>query len=350
MSPERLRHELAAHFQVVKDRGGVDEVIIICPVPGCQDKTGNRSVNTRTLWTNCWRCSDKQPHHVKTLFRSVGLDWEDDHILEPEEIRAILRGEPGKPLTPVQDVQLPEGFEFLAENRKSCYHRFCREMAERKHLTIEDLESIEAGFTRSGDWEPYCIFPVYEGPRTVYYQGRTYTDDGFDTTKKFPSKRQVPYGANYWIHGLDELANPKITSVVLIESVLNRLSLKKKFLELGVTEMAPVCIFTHFLSRAQIAKLLRYRNVKEWCFLFDSDSTAMAHKTAINCLSAIKATVAEMPHGVNEDGTARTTNDANDDVESAITAIEKRVKPNEMNVLRSRVVGSQPKGLMDIIG
>lgn len=349
MSPDQLRHELSAHFQVVKDRSSQDEIVIICPVPGCMDKTGNRSVNVKTLFTHCHRCDDRQPGHVASLFRALGLDWEDPHILEPDEIQRILRGGTvQKPLTPIQDVQLPLGFELLSKNRQSCYWRFCAEMAERKHLTIEDLESIDAGFTRQGVWEPFCIFPVREGPHTVYYQGRTYTDDGFDTTKKFPSKHTVPYGANYWIHGLDDLRDPNVSIIVLVESILNRLTLRKKFQEEGYSNVVPVCIFTHFLSPPQVAKLKRYKNVKEWCFLFDSDSTGMAHKTALRTMAAIQSTVAEMPHGLNEDGTERKTNDANDDVESAMRAIINRRAPDEEQIVMSKLrVRSGTAGFMN---
>ncbi len=338
MSPEQLKHELGAHFTIVRDRSSLDEIVIICPVPGCHDKTGNRSVNVKTLLTHCHRCQDKQPGHVAALFRLLGLDWEDQHVLEPEEIQAILRGgTTEKPLTPIQEVKLPNGFEPLIENRTSCYWRFCREMAERKHLSIEDLEDCGAGFTRSGDWEPYCIFPVHEGPRIVYYQGRTYTDDGFETTKKFPSKYQVPYGANYWIHGLDDLTNPKIRVVVLVESILNRLSLNLKLREDGHEDTVAVCIFTHFLSRPQVAKLQRYRHITEWCLLFDSDSTALAHKTAIATGCMMKTSVAEMPPGLNPDGTIRKTNDANDDAQTALEMVKQRKQPNPEPVIKGKM-------------
>lgn len=345
MSPDRLKHELASAFKVVKDRCIGDEICILCPIPGCADKSGNRFVNVKTLYTNCWRCEAKQPHHVKGLFRAIGLNWEDDHVLEPSEVAELLRGPVSKALTPVQDVPLPVGFEPLTENRDSCYWKFCKRMAERKHLEIEDLEFTGAGFTREGAWEPFCIFPVYEGPRMAYYQGRTYTDDGFDTTKKFPNKRDVPYGANYWVHGLDELADDRIHLVVLVESILNRLSLNRKFRELNITDMRAVCVFTHFLSRAQTAKMLRYRNVTEWCILFDSDSTALAHRTAVNLSSAIKASVAEMPFGSNKDGSVRKTNDANDDVETALKVIESRRRPDSVMVLRGLAASSRKSAL-----
>lgn len=328
MSPDKLEHAIASAFTVVKDRTTSSEICIICPVPGCQDKTGNRFVNTKTLFTHCYRCEGKQPRHVKSLFWSVGLEFEDQHILEPDELQALLKGKVQPALTPVQEVELPTGFQILRENRHTCYWRFCKAMADRKHLAIEDLEEAEAGFTREGLWEPFCIFPVTEGPRVVYYQGRTYTDEWYDRTKKFPSRAVVPYGMGYWIYNLDALAAPEIELVVVVESILNVLSLKKRLRELGLRQIAAICVFTHFVTRSQIAKMMRYTHIKEWCLLFDSDSTELAEGTAMSISTVLRTTLAEMPKGTNPDGTVRKTNDANDDVDSALTAIWERRKPN----------------------
>lgn len=328
MSPEKLRHEIASAFQINKERSSDEEICILCPVPGCGDKNGNRFINVKTLFTNCWRCQGKQPNHVRTLFQILGLELDDQHVLAPEELRDLLRGTPEKAITPVQEVKLPDGFEFLTENRKSCYWRFCREMAERKHLDIEDLEEANAGFTRDGEWEPFCIFPVIEGPRVVYFQGRTYNDSGKDKTKKFPSKKDIPYGQSYWVYNLDALADEKIEIIVIVESILNVLSLRKRLRELEITHIMPVCVFTHYITRSQVAKLRRYRHVKEWCFLYDSDSTELAEETTGSLSALMPCSIAAMPTGLNADGSIRATNDANDDVDAALLAINDRTRSN----------------------
>jgi hypothetical protein len=333
VSPEQLKSEIAANFQIVKDRSNDEEICIICPVPGCGDKNGNRSINVKTLHTNCWRCGSKQPHHVKTLFQSVGLEFEDNHILEPSELLEMLRPKPGKVLTPVQDVPLPEGFELLSENRDSCYWRFCREMAERKHLSIEDLEEAQAGFTRFGNWEPFCIFPVIEGPRIVYYQGRRYSDEGEEKTKKFPSRKEVPWGVRYWIYNLEAISPPAVELVIIVESILNVLSLKRRLRELGLLEtIVPICVFSHYISQSHLTKMKAYKHIKDWCILFDSDSTELAHTTAMALNPLLPTSVAEMPHGKNSDGSPRLTNDANDDVDAALRAIDarQRSKPDRL--------------------
>ena len=339
MSPDRIKREIAASFEVVKDRTTDEEVYVICPVPGCGDRSGNRSINVKTLRTHCWRCAEPQPHHLKTLYKLMGLEFTDDYAMEMPELKAMLyAGEVVKALTPVQDIPLPDGFEPLSDNRKSCYWRFCKDMAERKRLGIEDLEEAGAGFTRTGLWEPFCIFPVYEGQRTVYYQGRTYTDEGFETTKKFPSKKVVPYGPSYWIYNLDALAETGIKLVILVESVLNVLSLRRRLRDLGLDrEIVPVCIFTHRISRSQIAKLQRYRHIKEFCVLFDSDSSGLAAESGVRLKALLPVTVARMPHGRNADGTLRLTNDANDDVDAALGAIDDRQVPSDKSVLIQRL-------------
>jgi hypothetical protein len=330
MTPAVLKREIVALFQVVKDRGNDEEICIVCPVPGCQDKTGNRFINIKNLYTNCYRCQEPQPHHLRSLFRVVGHEFTDDRVMEVSELGEALRqGGHARALTPVQDIALPHGFERLSEHRQSCYWDFCRHMAERKHLGIEDLEAADAGFVREGIWEPYCIFPVYEGKRTVYYQGRTYSDEGYEQTKRFPSKKEVPYGMRYWVYNLDALEAPGVCVAVVVESILNALSLRRKFREEGLKEFAPVCVFTHRLSRAQVLKLKRYRRIKEFCILFDSDSTGLASVAALSLETALPTSVARMPHGVNPDGSARRTNDANDDVEAALKAIVERQPPRD---------------------
>jgi len=339
MSPDKIKREIGNAFEVIKNRSTDDEIYILCPVSGCDDKTGNRSINVKTLYTHCWRCHDPQPHHVKSLFKLKGLEWADDEGSDGFEGfgQQLMEGDMRKAVTPVQDIELPTGFELLSNNRKSCYWRFCRDMAERKHLSIEDLEEAGAGFTRTGPWEPFCIFPVYEGMRCVYYQGRTYNDEGFESTKRFPGKKEVPYGPSYWVYNLDALTDLQVSRVIVVESILNALSLRHKLRELDVAHIAPVCVFTHRLSRSQVAKFQRYRHIKEFCILFDSDSSDLAVETGARLGALLPVTVARMPHSRSADGTARLTNDANDDVEAALYAVTERQTPLPQDVAMMRL-------------
>lgn len=324
MSPNRLRQEIGSLFTVVKERCTNEEIYIVCPVPGCPDKTGNRSINLKTGKTYCWHCRDKSKGNFFGWAKHLGytVSQEEAHQVSREELAALIeRKEEREPLTPLPvDLKLPAGFKLLSENRKSCYWRFIREMAERKNLTIEDFEAVGAGFVREGAWEPFCIFPVREYGQLVYYQGRTYDDEGVEVTKKFPNKRDVPLGSKYWVYNLNALAPATVEVAIIVESVLNVLSLRKRLPEW----MIPVGTFTHHISRSQLAKFLRFKHVKEFCLLYDSDSTADAWDAADHMAGKLPISVAVMPTGQNSDGTVRVTNDANDDVEAALEAISQR--------------------------
>ena len=57
LSPQKLRALVEGAFTVIPSRCTRDEIVFLCPEPGCQDQSGNRSVNVHTLVTNCWRCN-----------------------------------------------------------------------------------------------------------------------------------------------------------------------------------------------------------------------------------------------------------------------------------------------------
>jgi hypothetical protein len=80
----------------------------------------------------------------------------------------------------------------------------------------------------------------------------------------------------------------------------------------------------------------RYKHVKDWCMLFDSDSTELAEETAMNLSAILPTSVATMPHGQNPDGSVRETNDANDDVDTALLAVDNRKKshPDRLRTVR----------------
>ena len=106
------------------------------------------------------------------------------------------------------------------------------------------------GFTKdfASKWEPFAIFPGLEYDRIVYYQGRTYYDDPGMSTKRFPNRTEAPLSSKYWIYNIDALNGPGVRMAVVVESILNVLSLQKQFNLEGVTDMVPVCVFKHLVS------------------------------------------------------------------------------------------------------
>jgi hypothetical protein len=321
MNPKALKFEVEAMFEVVRDRSSDTELVFICPVPGCGDKSGNRSVNLKTGKTNCWRCGQGGDFVKWAKF----LGYEVDGSLGGagiDEVEGMLKLlEPKREvITPVATgVQLPKGFTLLSKEPHGVYTDAIESMANRKNLELHDFVEVGAGFTRYGAWEPYCVFPVYEFGRLVYYQGRTYAESPGERSKKFPSRKELPLGARYWVYNIDALADPGVTSALVVESILNVLSLKKEFKALGIKHVVPIAVFKHKVSRPQFAKILRFSNLKELCLLFDRDATALSWQSAPQIINRIRLTVAEMPYVAG-----KKTLDPNDDVVAAVEAFRSR--------------------------
>jgi len=332
-----LRQELERLFEVVPHRSRSDELCIVCPQPGCGDQSGNRSINLKTGKTFCFRCN--QGGNVVAWASRIGIKIsgadEDGGYFDPRTLEIDLKGGGSTLLPSVKAVNLPEGFTTLADNPKSVYTKFIRKMAERKNLRLDDFVEAGAGFTKTDPlWEPFCIFPVVEHRTVVYYQGRTYTDEPDKPTKKFPSRSVVEYGAKYWIYGIDDLRTAKVRVAVVVESILNVLSLRWKLRELGMgDEFVPVAVFKHRVSREQWYKLAQFSRLDEICLLFDHDATALSWADAERFTGRCQLSIAEMPLG---EGNKK--NDPNDDVEAAILALENRVAFKSVTAMARKVI------------
>jgi hypothetical protein len=320
----KLRREIDALFTVVPDRCSGDEVVIICPIQGCGDRTGNRSINLKNGKTNCWRCNRAFSSFEK-MCRALGLEVSGDDLTEPdlssaEQALEVLK--PPKLISPViAEVKLPRGFTPLAKDPDSIYTRLIADMAERKHLSLQDFEAAGVGFTKLDPrWEPYAIFPVREWGRVVYFQGRLYQERPGEPTKRFPARHEAPLSSRYWVYNLDAARQRNVKVVVVVESILNVLSLERKFCQEGVAhEVAAVGVFKHAVSTPQAAKLRALRHVREFCFMFDADATDAAWKAAANFQNFRAASVAELPAvGGN------LTFDPNDDAHVAYGAFLRR--------------------------
>jgi hypothetical protein len=321
MHGQTLKFAVESLFDVIKDRCTHEELVILCPVPGCGDHSGNRSINLKNGKTFCWRCNIGGDF-VKWA-RWVGFAVPDDGSIATsvEELYAFLDPPKPKRLIPViSEISLPTGFCSCFDYPDSVYSREIGKMAVRKNLEPIDLVNAGVGFTRDDDkWQPFAIFPVLEYQRIVYFQGRTYWDDPAASTKRFPSRQEAPLSSKYWIYNIDALQPKCVRVAVVVESVLNVLSLQKKFAELGIMDMVPVCVFKHMVSKTQFYKLLRYKNLEEVCLLFDLDAVDLAWKDAKDIDNRITVTIAEMP-------LSKTNRklDPNDDVNAAWDAIQRR--------------------------
>ena len=347
-----LKREIESTFTVVTSKCTHEELVFVCPE--CGDKTGNRSVNLKTSKTFCWRCN-KGTHnkgHFLAWARALGYEFgsgDDGYSSTPVD-QLLYQEEPKTSVVPVlQEVDLPKGFIPIARTPKSIYTKLITDMARRKNLDYQDMVEAGVGYTPDDPyWEAYAIFPVREYRMTCYYQGRTYVDTPGETTKRFPSRKYVKWGAGYWVYNIDEVRNKKPEIVVVVESILNVLSLRWRLRELGWDkQVVPVCVFKHSLSQVQTLKLLRCKSVKEFCLLFDHDAIDKSWKMVGYLGNTLKVTVAEMPMRAGNQKC-----DPNDDVDAAIDAIEQRKLYTSANAM-GRLVETE-KGLanrtVDITG
>jgi len=312
----QIRLFVEANFKLVPERNVADELVMVCPQPGCPDKSGNRSVNIKTGKTACFRCNVNGSFVAWVKRLGFQVEDEDTSASSSEElIRLLDPTTSSKVITPAMSMaKLPEGCHRIADNLDSAYTRSIEKMAIKKNLTLEDMIRADVHFTRLTDlWEPYAIFPVLEWGRLVLFQGRIMESYEGDERpgKKFPPTFAVKYGAKYWVYNIDRLRNEGGIALV-VESILNVLSLEKKMAQEGVTGVVPVCVFKHAISSNQLAKIRACKGVSEVCIMFDADATASAKKQAVDLSNFFPTTVATIPWTAE-----RPTLDPNDDVDLA---------------------------------
>lgn len=327
MTTNSLRAVLmSAGFDVVDS--SESEVVIICPVKGCGDTKGKCSVNADTLKVHCWRCTNGG--NLKKWAKRLGVEIdvaEESATLKEvdglsQAIDDVTRVRPAY----FTDIALPEDFKKLRDNRGSIEHKWIGRMATRKNLTVEDFEAVGAGYVETGSWEGYCIFPVEQYGNVCYYQGRTYNERAGEITKKFPSREVCPLSSKHWVYGIDEARVTKATNIIIVESILNVLSLRKELKRLGIEGVAPVAVFKHSISREQSLKLASLRHCKDFCLLYDPDATLVALR-GVRAQSSIPIkliTVAEMPWEELPDGTKKGI-DANDNARIGVKMWKNRI-------------------------
>lgn len=315
-----LRREIESTFTVVPSKCTGDELVFCCPE--CGDKSGHRSVNLRSGQTFCFRCNKGQNNRGQFMAWAKALGFvftsaTDVSQISFEELTAQRQDKFYLPQP--RTVSLPRGFTLLSEEPKSVYTRAIVEMAERKNLGKADFLKAKVGFTRDDPrWEPFAIFPVIDGQEVPYYQGRTYVDVPGQTTKRFPSREAVPFGATYWVYNINELRYSHAPIALVVESILNVLSLKRKLGELGWKDVVPVAVFKHHVSRYQFARIMACKHVKEICFLFDHDAIDITWRMQIPAVGR-KVSIAEMPCAPDNSKL-----DPNDDVDAAIEVFQQR--------------------------
>lgn len=318
-----LKSEIESTFEVVKAKSTTEELVILCPE--CGDASGHRSINLQSGLTFCFRCNKGKNNKGNFIAWAKALGFQLSHAGDVSGVKldrmfdAPAQRSGAMPV--ISGVLLPEGFIRVQDEPKSVYTKYIAKMAKRKNLLIDDFIEAQVGFTRDDVlWEPFAIFPVLEYERVVYYQGRTYVDVPGETTKKFPNRKECPFGASYWVYNIDELRSSGAPVALVVESILNVLSLRWKLRELGLDkQIVPVCVFKHFVSNVQLRKLAACTKLQEICMLFDFDAIDKTWDMLDSMARPVAMTIAEMPKRADNKKF-----DANDDVDAAIYAYENR--------------------------
>jgi len=330
--PELIRQFISEHLHEVKERSRGDEICVMCPEPGCPDKSGNRHINLKTGATSCFRCN--RGGNIVAWSKRVGLFFDFgsytpsattmDQLTDIVSELTDWTG-PQRHSGYIPEVKLPKGFIYLRDEPNSAYARAIGRMAERKRLSLQDMIDAGVGFTREDKrWEPFAIFPVFEYKRPVYYQGRTYLDpkDG-GSTKQFPTKQECPLSSRYWLYGADELA-AEGGVIVFVEAILNVLSLRRELAARGITGVVPVAVFKHKLSNDQIQKVVTTtqrarmggKTVTEFCFMYDGrtrdevergkagDAALAARSDAARLAGTAPVTIVDLPDLVDPNDNA----------------------------------------------
>jgi hypothetical protein len=332
-----LRQTVESMFDVIKDRSTGEELVFLCPQPGCGDETGNRSVNLKNGKTSCWRCNKGGDFVAWARFLGYEITDAGSFQSEPlEDLDLTAKRDEETPLPIIRDVKLPTGFTYCRERPGDIYTTLIAEMAERKRLAIEDFLEADVGFTKvDPKWEPYAIFPCFEYGRVVYWQGRTYCDVPGESTKRFPDRQEVPNSAKFWIYGIDELRKSRAQIALVMESILNVLSMRRFLRDNQVTNVAPVCIFKHYLSKPQAKKLIGLPTLKEICLLYDHDATRSSWEKSPMIAARVNVTIAEMPPGPGGE-----KNDPNDDPVAAWKAFETRQVSDAVSAVKQGLTGT----------
>ena len=321
-----LKDVLSSYFEVVDSRSTKDEVTIVCPEQGCGDSSGNRSFNLKTGQTSCWRCGNPTSGHGYTWLKAHGVDVSDLKTIQQGPLKSVSEIESELGNLRIEsgivngEIRLPRGSKRLWNSANSRVVSEIAAMALRKNLTLEDFIAGGCAYTEdifeppAQDWSRCCIFPTYEFGRLVYFQGRTYrVQDENGPTKLFPSRYSVPAGSKYWVYGWDEANALNVDVIIVVESILNVMSLRKALKECAADWAAPVAMFKHHISPIQVNKIMALP-ANEICLMFDGDAVKDMWSEARKFIATKKVSIAEMPVGI----------DANDNSTLALQRFEAR--------------------------
>jgi DNA primase len=157
-----------------KATGKNDEYIIVCP----QCNRPKLYVNPELRNWICFYCDEGGG--IRSLFRKLGLEHEEEAASEFARLRAKARGIVKPAPAPVKRSHaLPDSFEILKPTSTGLFADVTRQYLHKRGVTDEIIEKWSIGYCTAGKLTGHVIIPVTDMEGTIIsYQARRLLGQG----------------------------------------------------------------------------------------------------------------------------------------------------------------------------
>jgi len=228
---------------------------------------------------NCPRCGDQGKRFYWNTQKRVGCCFHADcywaaerHGVTERRLLAFFSREGVEYATPEvleradeADIGLPEEFKLLADLPRSLSEDLYSYLQHRG-LVKKILNLAQVGYCSTGKFWGYIIFPVFnQDGKLVYWQGRRYKA----REKKFLNPDSSH--KSELLYRISAVAKPRL--IVLVESILNALTLENINCGKHRTGNLILALLGSSLSEAQLDQILLYeRWIKQLVIALDPDA------------------------------------------------------------------------------
>jgi len=196
--------------------------------------------------------------------------YRDISLIPPDELRSDILAS----LSPALPIRFPDGWQPITQPLP---------YMEQRQITMEDVRFFGLGWCNSGPYQGRLIFPVWDGPNLVYYQGRA-----------------------MWANPkLKALNPPAIPGAAVSSELLMNLDLAARYPRVAIVEgptdlvrTGPdaVATFGKRITAAQIARLMR-AGVQRIDLMWDSDAKAEMLEVSTILSALFDTRLVFLPHG-----------------------------------------------------
>ena len=225
-------HMLEERFDVVWVDGNEEEIHVTCPY--CEkrghtpDRSGHLAINLGKDMAHCVRC-DWGTRGAADWLRKRGLPILGSLAGARKTLLGLtdaLKGVAREIPLRTQSLALPTAFDYFGDGDDDLpFMGHYLGSMKRKNINLPDLVRHRVGYCSDGFNEGYVIFPFWQGPDLVYWQGRAALPSLLADPKKKklnPSKTKVELGKGHWFYGYGDAV--KGGKVALVEGPLDRIT------------------------------------------------------------------------------------------------------------------------------